>query len=118
VLQAMKSNISFIVGKKVSSYFDGSYITTEKGKVTGIVEKPGMGNEPSDMVGLVFDYFPNIKQFIDLLEPLKSERDDLYELALNLFVKNTSTNVISYEGSWSACKYPWHVLSILDTLLP
>jgi len=51
--QQDKAN-SHILGYRVSSYFPGGYlVTNERGDLTSIVEKPGAGNEPSDMVNLL-----------------------------------------------------------------
>ena len=36
-----------------------------------IVEKPGKGHEPSNLVNLVFDYFPDISTFFDILRIMK-----------------------------------------------
>src|SRR3989338_6349087 len=46
-----------LAGLKVDKYFPGGYLRVEGEKVKGIAEKPGEGNEPSDLVKLVVDYF-------------------------------------------------------------
>src|SRR5271157_1517108 len=44
----------FITGYKVKSYFPGGYLVVNaQGRLTRILEKPGPGNEPSDMVNIL-----------------------------------------------------------------
>lgn len=117
-----KSNASFecfLIGKKVTSYFPGGYLKVRpNGKITGIVEKPGAGNEPSKMVNLVLHYYRHGKVFLDALHAAKSTRDDRYEVALdNLMQQGVNMKVVPYDGFWQAVKYPWHVLDLMDYFL-
>lgn len=60
---------SFIVGKKVNEYFPGGYLETDSdGTIGGIVEKPGEGNEPSDMVNIVIHIHKSPGRLIEKLE--------------------------------------------------
>ena len=43
-----------VTGIRVNKYFPGGYLQLEDKRVTGIVEKPKPGQEPSDLVNLVF----------------------------------------------------------------
>ncbi len=106
------------VGIKVKEYFPGSYFIFEGKHVVGVVEKPGKGNEPSDLAGLVFDYFPDSEVFIELLRTIKSDHDDIYEKALNELLKDGTAKLVPYDGYWYPTKYPWHILDIMDQLLP
>ena len=46
-------DLRFITGYKVKSYFPGGYlVVNEQGRLSSILEKPGPGNEPSDMVNI------------------------------------------------------------------
>ena len=105
------------VGIKVTEYFPGSYFVFEGTRVVGVVEKPGQGNEPSDLVGLVFDYFPDSDRFIELLRMTKSNTDDSYEKALNELLRDGKAKILTYEGYWYPTKYPWHILDIMNELL-
>jgi bifunctional UDP-N-acetylglucosamine pyrophosphorylase/glucosamine-1-phosphate N-acetyltransferase len=42
-----------LAAARVKSYFPGGYLTLDGQRATSIVEKPGAGNEPSDLVNLV-----------------------------------------------------------------
>jgi len=137
----------FICGKKVHSYFPGGYLELKNEKfVEKITEKPGEGNEPSDMINLVFHLFTqpqklfaelvHISSSLPLITPLirgvgglwipdeggktKNTRatDDAYETALqNLFSSGVPTEVVPYSGFWQALKYPWHHLDMTDYFL-
>lgn len=100
-------------GLKVDKYFPGGYLKTEGESVKGIVEKPGEGNEPSDMVKLVVDYFKDGKKLIEYLEKVNSDSDDIYEKALDQMIKDgLDIRFSKYEGVWIPFKYPWHILDL------
>ena len=105
-------------GLKVDKYFSGGYLKVDGDKVTGIVEKPGEGNEPSDLVKLVADYFKDGKKLVEYLEKTSSETDDVYEKALDkMIVDGMDVKFTKYSGVWIPLKYPWHVLDITEHLL-
>lgn len=107
-----------LVGRKVNEYFPTGYYVLNGMNVVGVVEKPGEGKEPSDLAKIVFDYFPDSNRFTDLLRSTKSEQDDVYEKALNELLKDGKTTILPYDGYWYPTKYPWHVLDVMDQLLP
>lgn len=107
----------FIIGKKVTEYFDAGYLKLRGENVAAIIEKPGKGNEPSDYVNLVFHYFPDSTLFLKALETIASDRDDVYEHALSSVLKTIDFHVVRYEGIWVPLKYPWHVLDFMDVVL-
>ncbi len=103
---------------KVNKYFPGGYVKREGEMVKGIVEKPGEGKEPSDMVKLVVDYFKDISVLISHLKKAQSEKDDVYETALNQMISDGLEVAVSqYEGAWQALKYPWQVLDLMEVFL-
>lgn len=117
-----------IAGLKVEKYFPGGYIENVKGqrsKVKGIVEKPGEGNEPSDMLKLVADYFKDGKKLLEYLEKAATNlekaatnNDDAYEVVLDQMIKDgVDVKFSKYDGIWIPLKYPWHVLDILEHFL-
>ncbi len=115
----------FLLAKKVTSYFPGGYLKLAKnGAITGIVEKPGAGNEPSDLVNLVFHYHAEPKKLFSELKKTTTSRDDRYEVALNALIqeglKGAGTGAtyvaLPYAGNWQAVKYPWHLLSVWQSL--
>lgn len=124
VLDAIKSMggagaQSFLIGKKVESYFPGGYLKTAKdGSIQGIVEKPGAGNEPSDMINLVIHYHKNSEALLKALHSVNSTKDDRYEVAMDHLIKaGHKMKAVPYNGFWQSIKYPWHVLSLMEYFL-
>lgn len=113
----VKSNTPFIVGKKVDTYFNGGYIQSINGRVTNIIEKPGEGNEPSNLISLVFDYIPDASHFIELIEKTDSATDDQFEKALTAYMTEVAFEVVEYDGYWQPTKYPWDLLAVTEVLL-
>jgi bifunctional UDP-N-acetylglucosamine pyrophosphorylase/glucosamine-1-phosphate N-acetyltransferase len=108
-----------ICGKKVEKYFPGGYIEIDSEKnVKSIIEKPGAGNEPSDMINLVFHWFKNTSEFFSLLKNKNNSNDDAYEQTLQLLFSSEKTcKAIEYTGQWKSLKYPWHHLDMMDFFL-
>lgn len=109
-----------IAGKKVSRYFPGGYLkTTNKGFLTDIIEKPGEGKEPSNLINLVCHIYNDFPQFTKYLKEAKSKKDDKYEAALDTYVKKAKTRmmVCPYKGEWRAVKYPWDIIHLMNYFL-
>ncbi len=103
---------------KKDNYFPGGYIKATGNRVQAIVEKPGEGNEPSDLVKLVVDYFKDGKKLVENLEKAQSERDDVYEVALSQMISDgIEVKLVKYEGKWIPLKYPWQILEVLEYFL-
>lgn len=105
---------SYILGKKVSEYFPGGYLNVgDDGLISGIVEKPEPGTEPSDLVNLVVHYHKHASKLIEYLEQAESESDDLYEVALDKLIKDgVKMEAVEYDGFWQPIKFPWHVHNV------
>jgi len=109
---------SYILGKKVSGYFPGGYLETDGSVITGIVEKPGAGNEPSNLVNLVVHLHGDGKKLVEYLEEVESDSDDHYEVALDKMIKDgTKIQAVEYEGFWQPIKFPWHVHKVFEHLI-
>lgn len=107
-----------VAGLQVKKYFPGGYIKIDGEKVTGIIEKPGEGNEPSDLVKLVVDCFKDGKKLVEYIEKASSSQDDHYEIALDQMIKDgLNVKFSKYEGIWLPLKYPWHILDITAHLI-
>jgi UDP-N-acetylglucosamine diphosphorylase / glucose-1-phosphate thymidylyltransferase / UDP-N-acetylgalactosamine diphosphorylase / glucosamine-1-phosphate N-acetyltransferase / galactosamine-1-phosphate N-acetyltransferase len=108
-----------IAAARVQGYFPGGYLTLDGGRVHSIVEKPGAGNEPSDLVNLVAHLFPSWRELTQALagEADKAGNDDAYERALAAMMQAAEFKAHVYEGRWQGLKYPWHVLDVMDLLL-
>lgn len=108
---------SYLLGKKVESYFPGGYLEVEGDLIRNIVEKPGAGNEPSDLVNLVVHRHTKPRDLLKYLDEAKSEKDDLYEVALAKMMKDgVRFKAVPYSGVWQAVKYPWHVHGVFKFL--
>lgn len=108
---------NFIVARKQKEYFAGGYLKFKDDKLAAIVEKPGEGQEPSDLLNLVFHFFSGADEFLEALKKTKSQKDDVYEKALSLIIKNRSVKVQKYQGYWQPFKYPWHILDMTKLYL-
>lgn len=98
-------------------YFPGGYFKLTGNKITGLVEKPGKTSQPSNFVNLVLDYFRNPKIFLSYLRKAKSQKDDLYEVAINNMLKdNITAEIFKYDGYWQSLKYPWHILQMMEVI--
>lgn len=108
-----------LFGKKINEYFPGGYLRfNSQGQIEEIVEKPEKGNQPSDIVKLVIDYFSDIDLLIKAIEDVDLERDDRYEVGLNKLLSTfEDQQYLPYEGYWQTIKYPWHVLSMMKLFL-
>jgi bifunctional UDP-N-acetylglucosamine pyrophosphorylase/glucosamine-1-phosphate N-acetyltransferase len=104
--------ISHILGYRVKNYFPGGYLVTNKeGYLTDIVEKPGAGNEPSDMVNVLVHGHSDPQELLRYIAHVKTDRDDVYERALDAMCKDGKLiKVVPYTGTWHAIKYPWNIL--------
>ncbi|KKP87304.1 MAG: Bifunctional protein GlmU [Candidatus Roizmanbacteria bacterium GW2011_GWA2_35_8] len=107
------------VGKKQNEYFPGGYLRFDKNKeLIEIVEKPKKENVPSDYVKLMADYYSDFGDLIKALEQTNSINDDHYEQAINyLLSTEIKRDYFIYDGYWRSLKYPWHVLTMLETQL-
>lgn len=113
-----RKNEIILTGLETSQYFPGGYFKLDNNRVIGVVEKPGAGNEPSQYVRLVVDFFPNALNFLRSLQNPRSDQDDLYEAALDKMIKKQNgADFISYKSFWGHLKYPWHVLEMMGIFL-
>ncbi|MBP6994323.1 NTP transferase domain-containing protein [Candidatus Woesebacteria bacterium] len=107
-----------VCGMKVGKYVPSmGYYELKNGKVTGVVEKPAEGNQPSDVIRLVFDYFADPAEYIALFETFTdpSDRDQRYENAQDVLLKKYGAD-IEYSSYWSKLKFPFNVLDVMNTM--
>ncbi|OGB76317.1 hypothetical protein A2476_01030, partial [candidate division CPR3 bacterium RIFOXYC2_FULL_35_7] len=110
----------FVAGYEIKKYLPLGYFIFESGKIVGIKEKPGEDKMPSNLANLVAHLFRNPEKFLLKIEKIakdKSNKDDIYEVALDLLFKEQGAEVVAYNGRWEILKYPWHVLSVMDYFL-
>jgi len=107
-----------LVAKKVKAYFPGGYLKFKDNKLREIIEKPKPNFVPSDKVRLVMDYFKDFDRLIHTLEITETNKDDLYENAINQLLKqNLKAEYLLYDDYWYVLKYPWHVLPMMQYFL-
>lgn len=109
-----------LTGKRVHEYFPGGYLTVEGERVTGLVEKPEPGQEPSDLVNLVLHWHRHPERLLSAIRDAYQQpdrTDDHYERAVAALLPALRYEVFPYEGEWRALKYPWHVLGVMELLL-
>jgi bifunctional UDP-N-acetylglucosamine pyrophosphorylase/glucosamine-1-phosphate N-acetyltransferase len=113
--------LSYLAGYRVKEYFPGGYLEVDPtGRITNMVEKPGAGNEPSDLVNIVAHIHGDTALLIDTIRAEYAQpatTDDHYERAMARLMKDHVFQVVPYEGDWQAIKYPWHVLDAAETML-
>lgn len=113
------STAGILAAARVKSYFPGGYLTVEGGRATSIVEKPGAGNEPSDLVNLVAHVHASWQDLCDAIVRASAtgSLDDAYERALDWMMRGATYLVHVYDGRWQGLKYPWHLLDVMDLML-
>lgn len=106
-----------ILARKVKRYFPGGYLSVKNQKITKIVEKPGEGKEPSDLINLVAHIHNDPQKLLAVLKDMKSSRDDGYEAALQELFEDCHYKAVPYTGIWQAVKYPWHLIPLMEVFL-
>src|SRR3989344_1615865 len=118
VKRGLKSDVFGVIpAVRTKSYFPGGYLTVVGNTVTGIIEKPGAGNEPSEYVGMLGHYIADSTVLLDELKHTVSEKDDIYERSMSTLMKRYPFGLYRHEGEFASLKYPWHVLDVTDVLL-
>lgn len=123
ILAAYRSDpsASYLAGVERDDYFPGGYLIVDsQDRINGIVEKPGEANRPSNLVSLVAHIHADATKLMQAIEAqykIAATPDDHYERAMDALMPEQVFKVARYRGHWSALKYPWHVLDIMDYFL-
>ena len=114
-----KSAASYVLGYRTQSYFPGGYmVVNPTGELEHIVEKPKPGEEPSQLVNILVHLHADTKRLLDYIEQVKTTRDDVYESALDMMVRDKhKIKVIPYQDFWAPIKYPWHIFDVVKYML-
>ncbi|HEX2907307.1 MAG TPA: sugar phosphate nucleotidyltransferase [Phototrophicaceae bacterium] len=114
-------NGSYLAGYHISDYFPGGYLVVgSDGRISGIVEKPGAENRPSNLVNIVAHIHGSAAVLFEAIRAQYASSittDDHYERAMDGLMKNQFYQVVPYSGHWSALKFPWHVLDVMNYYL-
>jgi UDP-N-acetylglucosamine diphosphorylase / glucose-1-phosphate thymidylyltransferase / UDP-N-acetylgalactosamine diphosphorylase / glucosamine-1-phosphate N-acetyltransferase / galactosamine-1-phosphate N-acetyltransferase len=109
---------SVILGYEVKEYFPGGYLIVEGNKMKGIIEKPGAGKEPSNLVNIVVHLHRKYADLVKYMKAAKTNKDDQYEVAMdNMIKENYDYSVSKYNGFWGSIKFPWHIFEIRNYFL-
>lgn len=110
---------SILGAQRVSSYFPGGYFVLTGERVTGLIEKPAEGQEPSDLVSVVVRLHRDVSRLRVLIMEAYAEGgpDDHYERAIARQMLEHEHRTFIHTGTWAALKYPWHVLDAVDLFL-
>ena len=110
---------SYLLGARVESYFPGGYLVVDaNNEIRHIVEKPGRGAEPSNVVNIVVHLHRDAKALFQSLAKVKDRDVDAYEQALQSMIEDRHRlKFVEYGGFWSPIKYPWHVLPAMEYFL-
>ncbi|MEE9201808.1 MAG: sugar phosphate nucleotidyltransferase [Dehalococcoidia bacterium] len=113
------SAASYLLSYEAKEYFPGGYLVVgADGWVKGIVEKPGPGREPSQVVNIVVHLHTRPGELLEAIAAEGVEGDDTYERALGrVMASGDQVKVVPYEGFWGPIKYPWHILTVMEHLL-
>lgn len=116
--EAAKKNVDgAMLAAQVKRYFPGGYLSVKGPRIIGIVEKPGEGKEPSDLVNIVAHIHNDPAALLKMLKQVKPTADDGYEMAVDCLLQTHTYHAVAYAGVWRAVKFPWHLLDVNDVLL-
>ncbi len=110
---------SYILGYETERYFPGGYLVTgENSELIHIVEKPGKGNEPSNIVNIMVHLHTDPPKLLDYVRQVHTTRDDVYECALDSMIKGGhKLQAVRYQSFWAPIKYPWHIFMVAKHFL-
>jgi UDP-N-acetylglucosamine diphosphorylase/glucosamine-1-phosphate N-acetyltransferase len=106
-----------LVGRPVSNPNTfGVMAFDSHGKLTGVVEKPSAGTEPSNIAVVGLYYFsPKIFTALDATPQGKS--DNQLERAYQKLIDEGGGGHIRYDDYFASYKFPWDLLTLGDILL-
>jgi NDP-sugar pyrophosphorylase family protein len=110
---------SYLLACEVKDYFPGGYLMLGQGEgVKAIIEKPGKGNEPSNLVNVVVHLHSQPKKLLQHIADAVSSNDDIYERALsNMMKAGYKVKAVKHKGFWQAIKYPWDIFPVMEHFL-
>lgn len=119
LLNSLSGQKVVVTGMDRPDYQPVGYFIVNGDRVVGIAEKPGADNMPSTLINLVFHYFSQPGEFLDLLssKQANSENDDVYEQALTEIMKRGDVGFYRYQGPWQKLKFGYHALDMVEFFL-
>ena len=93
-------------------------VVNENNELVKIVEKPGIGKEPSNLVNILVHLHTNSNKLFEHFDRIVTNEDCVYELALdNMINDGRKSKIVNYCHFWSAIKYPWNIFTVADYFL-
>jgi len=112
---------TYMAGYEMEDYFPGGYLIVDSsGRISGMVEKPGAANRPSNLVNIVAHIHADAAALFAAIRAEYAKdipTDDHYERAMDALMKTQIYRVVPYKGHWSALKFPWQVLDVMNHFL-
>lgn len=110
---------SYLLACRVKDYFPGGYLVTDDdNNLLRIIEKPGAGNRPGDLVNILVHLHARPEKIPGYASSIVTSKDDAYELALGaMAAAGEKVRVVPYSGAWLSIKYPWHILRVAHHFL-
>jgi len=105
-----------LAAKKQTVFYTGGYMEINNNRVTAVIEKPSDDKKPSNLIKLVLDYFPDVKELMKNLVYSK-EDDNQYEIGLNLLLKSSPAELLVTHQPFAQLKYPWQILDMTQIIL-
>jgi len=110
------------LGQERKEYFNGGYLDVDQnGFLRNIIEQPPEGQQPSDLINIVYQYFEDPLRFKNTIKSLirtDQSTTTSYQVAIQSMIDNgLQIKVHSYSGRWSPIKRPIHTIDTGDILL-
>lgn len=103
-----------LVGTKTNTPWEFGIFKLEGERVIEIVEKPKLGEEPSNVKFIGFCFFQ--PDFFDYYKALPKHHEFDFIDVLNLYLKNKKTEFVFWQKDLQESKYPWDFLEFMKTI--
>ncbi len=103
-----------LVGREMEEPWRFGVFKFEDGKVTGVVEKPPRGEEPSKTVVVGVYFFSRVVFDYIARTPLTNYQ---LEMAYQGLIDEGNVGFVPYDGVFESFKYPWDLLTINEHLM-
>ena len=103
-----------LVGREMDKPWKFGVFEFQDGKVTAVVEKPPMGEEPSNIVVVGVYFFSKlIFEYIDRTPLTNYQLENAYQGMID----EGNVEFVPYDGVFESFKYPWDLLTINEHLM-
>ena len=103
-----------LVGREMEMPWKFGVFKFEDGKVKAVVEKPPMGQEPSNIVVVGVYFFSRLILEYIARTPISNYQ---LEIAYQRLIDEGNVEFVPYDGVFESFKYPWDLLTINEHLM-